>query len=99
VRIAVGARDGGCVFPGCTAPPSWCEVHHIIPFSENGPTDIDNAAMLCAFHHHVIHNSDWLIRMIRGRPQILAPPWINPDRIWETVSRARVGLTVTHRRT
>jgi hypothetical protein len=94
-RIAAGVRDGGCVFPGCPAPPSWCEVHHVIPFGEGGPTDIDNAAVLCAFHHHVIHNGDWHIRIIRGKPQILAPPWVNPDRVWETVGKARVGLATT----
>jgi hypothetical protein len=94
-RIAAGVRDGGCVFPSCTAPPSWCEVHHVVPFGEGGPTDIDNAAVLCAFHHHVIHNGDWHIRMTRGKPQILAPPWTNPDRVWETIGRARVGLATT----
>ncbi|HEY5230226.1 MAG TPA: DUF222 domain-containing protein, partial [Galbitalea sp.] len=28
-RTALGARDGGCRFPGCDKPPSWCEAHHI----------------------------------------------------------------------
>jgi hypothetical protein len=36
--------------------------------------------------------------MIRGKPQILAPPWMNPDRIWESVGRARSGLAVTRSR-
>jgi hypothetical protein len=41
-RAALAARDGGCVFPGCPAPPSWCHAHHVIPWSRGGPTDIDN---------------------------------------------------------
>src|SRR3546814_13633326 len=28
-RIALSARDGGCIWPGCDRPPSWCEAHHI----------------------------------------------------------------------
>jgi hypothetical protein len=24
-RRAMAARDGSCVFPGCTAPPAWCD--------------------------------------------------------------------------
>jgi hypothetical protein len=31
-RAALGARDGGCRFPGCPKPPSWTEAHHIVTF-------------------------------------------------------------------
>jgi hypothetical protein len=30
-RRALAARDGGCVFPGCTLPPQWCDAHHLDP--------------------------------------------------------------------
>jgi hypothetical protein len=43
-RAALAARDGGCVFPGCPAPPSWCHAHHVILWSRGGPTDLDNGA-------------------------------------------------------
>jgi hypothetical protein len=55
-------------------------------------------ALLCAFHHHVIHNSPWQLRMIRGTPQILAPPWLNPARAWHDVGLTRVGLVAARRR-
>ncbi len=29
-RRALAARDGGCVIPGCTALPAWCDAHHIV---------------------------------------------------------------------
>ena len=40
-RIGLAARDGGCRFPGCDRPPSWCEAHHINEwFRDHGSTDI-----------------------------------------------------------
>ena len=29
IRRGVEARDGHCVFTGCTAPAAWCDVHHV----------------------------------------------------------------------
>ncbi|MFY9916402.1 MAG: DUF222 domain-containing protein, partial [Nocardioidaceae bacterium] len=47
-RIALMTRDQGCVFPGCERPPAWTEAHHRIPWSEGGPTDLDNGCLLCS---------------------------------------------------
>ena len=41
---ALAVRDGGCVWPGCGAPASWSDGHHVRPFAQGGPTDIDNGA-------------------------------------------------------
>jgi Domain of unknown function (DUF222) len=41
-RRAIAARDGGCIIPGCTVAAAWSEVHHVIPWQNHGPTDIDN---------------------------------------------------------
>ncbi|MCU1558782.1 MAG: endonuclease [Microbacteriaceae bacterium] len=41
-RKAVAVRDGGCVWENCTAPPGWCEAHHVVEYQNGGPTDIDN---------------------------------------------------------
>lgn len=35
--LALAARDLGCVWPGCSAPPALCEAHHVI-WSRGGPT-------------------------------------------------------------
>jgi hypothetical protein len=54
-RRALAARDGGCTFPGCDRPPGWTQAHHVIHWIDDGPTNIDNLALLCHFHHHRVH--------------------------------------------
>jgi hypothetical protein len=58
-RRALIVRDGGCVFPGCDAPATWCEAHHVDHWDHDGPTDLDNLAMLCRHHHGVTHRAGW----------------------------------------
>ncbi len=58
-RRALTTRDGGCVFPGCDAPTSWCDAHHVIWWNDNGGTDISNLASLCRYHHGVTHRRGW----------------------------------------
>jgi len=91
-RRALAVRDGGCVWPGCSAPPGWCEAHHVIPWAEEGPTDIDNGALLCSAHHHMLHASQFRMRMVDGRPQLLAPPLLDPLQVWKSVGRCRAML-------
>ncbi len=62
-RAALALRDGGCVFPGCDRPPAWTEAHHIRPWSDGGPTDLSHGALLCPFHHHVVHDHGWQLRL------------------------------------
>lgn len=55
-RRAVVARDRHCQFPGCTAPPTLCEVHHVRWWErDHGPTSIDNGILICWHHHAQIH--------------------------------------------
>ena len=78
-RRALAARDGGCVVPGCLAPPSRCQAHHVVPWTSSsflaGRTDIDNLALLCPFHHATIHTSAWQLVMINGKPHVREPGW------------------------
>jgi len=62
IRRAVILRDGGCAYPGCNMPHIYSEIHHIQPWQEHGPTSLDNAVMVCRFHHMVIHQSDVMVR-------------------------------------
>ena len=72
-RMVLSARDGGCRFPGCDRPPSWCEAHHIVPWSSGGRTDLDDGMLLCRHHHLLIHNNGWQITR-RGAEYWVAPP-------------------------
>lgn len=60
-RLALAVRDGGCRIPGCDRPASYCEAHHIDPYSEGGCTDIDRGILLCRFHHMNLHHHGWRI--------------------------------------
>ncbi|SKA94145.1 HNH endonuclease [Agreia bicolorata] len=94
-RRALAARDGGCVIPGCTVPPSRCQAHHVIPWVSvtfaAGRTDIDNLALLCPFHHATIHTSAWTLEMIRGKPHVRPPDWHDPKRTPIPAGQQRAG--------
>ncbi len=70
---ALAARDGGCMWPGCDRPPSWCESHHIIEWRHEGPTDIENGILLCRHHHLLLHNNAWRITHDRGDYRLVPP--------------------------
>jgi hypothetical protein len=59
-RREVWRRDRRCRFPGCSNT-SFTNVHHIIEWEHGGLTDLPNLVLLCEFHHHHVHRSDWYI--------------------------------------
>jgi hypothetical protein len=63
-RAALAVRDGGCVFPGCDRPLSWCDAHHLWHWIDGGPTDLGNLAMVCRAHHRRVHEEGW--QLTRG---------------------------------
>ncbi|WP_019146190.1 HNH endonuclease signature motif containing protein [Aeromicrobium massiliense] len=78
-RVALAKRDGGCSWKGCDRPPGWCEAHHLTPWSHGGDTSIDNGALFCFFHHHLLHDSDWQARLGHdGVVEVVPPPRIDP---------------------
>lgn len=59
--LALSALHETCAAEGCERPFAWSELHHLRPWSEGGPTDLDNAIPLCGWHHRRIHDDryDW----------------------------------------
>jgi hypothetical protein len=76
-RLAMIARDQGCSFPGCTVGPTWCEAHHVTEWQIGKRTSIDDAAMLCGFHHREFENLGWHCLMINGVPHFVPPRWLD----------------------
>ena len=74
-RAAVIARDRACV--GCGAAVSQCEIHHIIWFSDHGPTVVDNLVLVCWRCHTHIHQHGWKITKEAGRYRA-GPPVSTP---------------------
>lgn len=74
-RIALSLRDGGCRWPGCDRPASYCEAHHIDEWArDHGRTDIDRGILLCRFHHMHLHRSGSKITRDGTRGFVLHPP-------------------------
>lgn len=92
LRRALALRDGGCAFPGCDRPASWCEAHHITGWAAGGATAIDNGVLLCGHHHRLVERGDWEVRIDPGGLPLFHPPaWVDPDRRprHNTVHRSR----------
>nr|WP_275941474.1 HNH endonuclease signature motif containing protein [Planosporangium mesophilum] len=81
LRRALVLRDNGCAFPDCDRPPRWCEGHHVIHWADGGPTNRDNAVLLCGHHHRLIHHSDWRVTInpADGHPDFTPPTHIDPQ--------------------
>ena len=58
-RKALVLRDKTCRADGCDQPATWSEAHHLKPWADGGPTDLDNGILLCCWHHHRAHDPDY----------------------------------------
>lgn len=72
-RRVLEARDRHCVFPGCDRPPIWCDAHHLQHWADNGPTELNNLALLCRVHHRKVHEGGFTLERRDGR-WITRPP-------------------------
>jgi hypothetical protein len=78
-RRALILRDRGCAFPGCDRPPSWCDGHHLVHWTDGGETNVDNGALLCRRHHRIVHEAGWGVRLgADKRPEFIPPRSVDP---------------------
>ncbi|MCY4457047.1 MAG: HNH endonuclease, partial [Acidimicrobiaceae bacterium] len=94
-RIALIARDQCCI--GCGANPLWCQAHHIIWWSNNGPTDLENLVLVCNDCHHKIHDDGWQVcKHPKTGKCYLKPPTQPPTRPTDESAKNLSGETPTH---
>jgi hypothetical protein len=60
-RREIWRRDRRCRFPGC-ANATFTDVHHIVLWTDHGPTDLNNLVTLCDHHHHRVHEKHWKVK-------------------------------------
>ncbi|MDO9455793.1 MAG: HNH endonuclease, partial [Nocardioides sp.] len=83
IREQVRLRDGTCVFPGCHR--RHVDLDHIVPFDADGPTSVENLAMLCRRHHRAKTHGHWSYRVLE--PGLYE--WTSPTGITYLVDRRR----------
>lgn len=66
LRRWVAARDGGCVFPGCTRGADSCDLDHTVDWQHGGATAANNLAFACRGHHRLKHQTKWRMRRESG---------------------------------
>lgn len=74
LRKSLAIRDGGCAFPNCGVPPSWCDAHHIVRWADGGETSLVNGVLLCRRHHNYVHALGWEVFLGRDRHPWFVPP-------------------------
>ena len=82
-RLALAVRDQGCIWPGCDRPPAWCEAHHLNFWSEDGPTDLDNAGVHIPLPPlFLLHEGEWTAPLADdGVGEVVHAARVSPDRV------------------
>ena len=94
---ALRARDGHCRFPGCSSRHRL-HAHHIRWWVHGGPTDMDNLILLCAKHHHAVHDRDWTCTGTAAAPEFRRPDGRAVDRRPPACSGSHAELLAAHER-
>jgi hypothetical protein len=69
LRRAIQVRDRHCQHPsGCDTPADDCDVDHVIPRADNGPTSQFNGRLECFPHNRIPHKHDHDTRPLPSRP-------------------------------
>ena len=89
-------RDRCCRFPGC-AHVRFAIPHHIEGWrAQGGPTDLENLALLCSFHHGLVHRNVWTMRGNANEELTFVGPsgrvmTSRPSPLWVRVTTQQTG--------
>ncbi len=67
-------RDLTCRFPNCDVPASDCDLDHVIPHAEGGPTHASNLSCKCRTHHLLKTFWGWRDEQLRDGTLIWTSP-------------------------
>ena len=105
IRKAITDRDRGCRFDPCDRPPEWCDIDHIIPVTEDGPTAVTNGILLCRYHHRAKRRDGWWPTLhpdatvtwthADGRTRTDPPPSVIDGHVRTLLTAADTGVTDT----
>ncbi|AYF79250.1 HNH endonuclease [Nocardia yunnanensis] len=98
-RLALIAADRGCTRPGCNAPATICQVHHVTEYAKGGPTNIENLTLACESCHSLVGDgpTKWKTVVMppnsehAGRTGWIAPQTIDPTRTPQVNDRHHAG--------
>ncbi len=60
---AIKDRDQHCQWPGCSHSQNL-HIHHVEHWADGGTTCVSNAASLCSYHHHLVHEGGYVIQHV-----------------------------------
>jgi hypothetical protein len=66
IARALWIRDGGCRVPGC-GRKHHVHAHHLEAWAEGGPTKLSNLALLCPYHHMLVHEGQLRVQVCEGK--------------------------------
>jgi 5-methylcytosine-specific restriction endonuclease McrA len=72
VRTALQDRDPTCVVSGCDVRQDL-EIDHVVPFTPTGPTELENLARLCRWHHYLKTHCDYRLVGGHGNWSLVGP--------------------------
>lgn len=76
IRTALELRDPECVVPGCDDRLGLEIDHYRIPWASGGPTQLDNLARLCRWHHYAKTHLGYRLTGAPGKWR-----WETPDQL------------------
>ncbi|MFF0609531.1 DUF222 domain-containing protein [Nocardia tengchongensis] len=98
-RMALIATERGCTRPGCSAPATLTQVHHVTEWAKGGATDIENLTLACDACHAMIHDGPGGWKTVAmpadsehaGRTGWIAPRHIDPTGMPQVNDRHHAG--------